>query len=442
MRPDDPCPAATTLQPTRRGTRTLLLLSCSHKKQRDGKTFDRRSRSLLCEELLPGTWKKLKNRRRAIWQLLHDPAGLYDEEQRGGSKGQRKCNRELKDGPDFDGTDTGKPIYLKAHERYQGRFFDALPADFWRDVENGQDSLEIIFISALYGLALWDELVQDYDCHFADYTADKTTVSLLWGNILTECLIDFIRSRANSVQGGFRHVYDLLSEAEYQERIDWERVKSCGVRIYHRAFKELSGPDILVPLGRLLGKHLRRFTGGAPDQFGCDEWYRLPEIPEFCFQRSVRPDSGAEREGSLDRAERELAKTHSGLRDVPGDCFERLALAEHSWSRVKRYRCFDFGVIIVSYAKAVEACLRSVLDIPQDQQAKLRELGNRLERDCRALAPMARDVRDLAEVRDRGAHPRGSPPLRNDAERARKFTLELTRQAASFFRARNVKAAQ
>ena len=194
----------------------------------------------------------------------------------------------------------------------------------------------------------WDECIQDYDCHLADYTDDqeKITVSRLWGPLLTECLIDFVSGGGeNAGRGPIRYVYDLLSEGEYQATIEWERLASRNVKVYHRAFRDIGGPDILVPLAQLLAKNLPRFVEG-PGQFQRGEWYSEPGIPAICFEPRIDTDSDVE---GLVRIRRDLRQTRPGLRDVPDGCewFPRLALAELSWSRAEHLRSFDWGALIV-----------------------------------------------------------------------------------------------
>jgi hypothetical protein len=62
----------------------------------------------------------------------------------------------------------------------------------------------MIFVSGLYGLLLWDEPIQDYDCHFADYTlgANPKTIKEKWGSVLTDVLIAFINNSGRSGRGG------------------------------------------------------------------------------------------------------------------------------------------------------------------------------------------------------------------------------------------------
>jgi len=118
-------------------------------------------------------------------------------------------------GPDFGGSISDDEICLPAYQRYSGRFFDQLEFDspnFWSELQS--DVLEVVFVEGIYGLLLWDELVQDYDCHLADYTRNgkQRSVSELWRNTITLALGGFIEQSKTSTPIAL--IYDLLREEE------------------------------------------------------------------------------------------------------------------------------------------------------------------------------------------------------------------------------------
>jgi hypothetical protein len=207
--------------------------------------------------------------------LRHDTSQqrLYDKDQKGGFRDERECNRNLKLGADFGGKETGG-LYLPAHERYSGRFFSRLHSEnpgFWQNLLN--PGIDVLFVSGLYGLAYWNELIQDYDCHFNDYTSDAEprAVAKIWLGSLTASLFELIgvyKSSSERIK-----VFDLLSEEAYQRVFDWNKVHGSGACVYHRVFKTIAGPDMLPALAVILAQEFPRFL--ARREFKRGEWYPL-----------------------------------------------------------------------------------------------------------------------------------------------------------------------
>ena len=245
--------------------RSLILLSCSREKRSDGERFDPDSRRICSERFLPREGSRLLDCRKRIWTLLKGgPPRLYNEDQKGGFRDDRKCNKDLVLGPDFGGTDPAKAIYLPAWKRYAGRFFSKLEEEspeFWSFVAS--KPVEILFVSGLYGLLLWDELIQDYDCHFADYTKGpkRNSVGGIWKDALRDSLYELVRSYRE--RDGEVVVYDLLSELRYQELIGWEKVAGAGAHIYHRMFKNFAGPERLTQARNRSVKRVAEVLGRA-----------------------------------------------------------------------------------------------------------------------------------------------------------------------------------
>ena len=155
--------------------------------------------------------------------LTGHPRRLVNQDQGGGYRDERPSNLRITNGPEFfDGDPPGKG-YLPAYQRYSGRFFTALrrrSPKFWKQVP--EYPVEIVFVSALYGLVLWDEPIQEYDCHFADQFHDTgQALDSFWRTTLQASLIDFLQSAKRSPDGKFEVVYDLLSDFLYQQVIDW-----------------------------------------------------------------------------------------------------------------------------------------------------------------------------------------------------------------------------
>ncbi|MGB8413327.1 MAG: hypothetical protein WCE23_10925 [Candidatus Binatus sp.] len=281
-------------------SRSLVLLSCSNRKRTERQRTFAGLKGLgarsIHEFLTRSIRELLFDRRRAIRRLLKgDAARLYNADQKGGFRDERPCNRRLAEGPEFGGGDPGEAIYLPAYERYsEGRFFARLTAaapSFW---EKLPQSTEIVFVSALYGLLLWNEPIQDYDCHFADYQDDaqRTAIQEVWAGALTQVLCDFLAHYSPPVT----KVYDLLSEAVYQNAFDWDATK--GVKAYHRIFRGVSGPDALTRSATILAGSIARFCEGSGSYEHA--WYTLPADRgadlEFGFESNIGDDKTATRE--------------------------------------------------------------------------------------------------------------------------------------------------
>src|SRR5215472_12022723 len=202
--------------------RSVLLLSCSNRKASGGTSAWQGDR-FFPGKLASNRCKRLLERRNDIRQMLlpDGPARLYDRDRNGGYRDESPPNFPLANGPDFGGSEPA--LYRPAHERYTGRFFGRLTRlapNFWRE-----PPVEILFVSGLYGLVFWDEWIQDYDCHFADYSdpdnIPHSKVSAHWGDELSEALIEFLQRQPSSVP--ITTVYDLLSEELYQSLFNWRK---------------------------------------------------------------------------------------------------------------------------------------------------------------------------------------------------------------------------
>jgi cytoplasmic iron level regulating protein YaaA (DUF328/UPF0246 family) len=100
------------------------------------------------------------------------------------------------EGPDFGG-DATSGRFLSACCRYDGRFFREIRWDTEdeRDViklwENaGPANNRTLILSALYGLVLPLEPIQEYTCHFADrLIAKEQSLAQIWNPILTQIIL-------------------------------------------------------------------------------------------------------------------------------------------------------------------------------------------------------------------------------------------------------------
>lgn len=413
--------------------RTLLLLSCSRDKRSGGELLDLRSRSVPACIPRDPSLRLLSTREKVRQMLQGNTTRLYNEDQKGGFRDERRANQRLIGGPDFSGPSTNRKTYLPAYRRYSGRFFARIEQeapDFWQTIPGLP--IEILFVSGLYGLLLWDEQIQNYDCHLADYTKERRsrTVAEIWKNTLTDALCAFLlQQNRQGGAGPIRFVYDLLSEETYQTVFDWKRVASSGVQVFHRVFMSCSGPDILPRIASIMTAQLQSFFQG-PSQFQRQTLYPVPgeTLPvHFAFEYPIGAIPHADREGESEDIRRQFSKELPHVEKTFPLSLQQLALAEHSFRKTSSVKQFDHGVLIVSFAKSVEHVLRTVCRSPV--WADKRTFGQLVGelKDRRIWCHLWRQLDELHELRDSGAHSaRVLTP--SDLDRARQLALEILSQ--------------
>lgn len=408
--------------------RTLILLACSHDKRSGGNCFERSVRRLASPQYLPNFSESLLARRHSVLELLKGNGGrLYDPE--GGFRDLRRQNKALVAGPDLRGTDSGTPSYLPAFRRYDGRFFVKLEKaapDFWSELP--RHPIEILFVSGLYGLLAWDELIQEYDCNMGDFLggADSgQTVAKFWNPHLTGVLCDFISSEGKQGRP-VKHVFDLLPDELYQSAFAWERIHSlAGVRVHHRVFRPISGTDTLPYIAQILATRLPRFYESGSGLFEDGEWLECPikegRTVQFRFEPLIRTD--------MEKALAALIYEFPLLESLPNDLLRELALAEDFWQKGRRlWKGDDLGIFAIAFAKCFEHWLREVVPnwVPTDPKRVPPDKA--IQKDP-ALKNLADDVRKLWDIRNRAAHTVQKTTL-TSAERARSLVLKVLSEGA------------
>jgi hypothetical protein len=107
---------------------------------------------------------------------------------------------------------------------------------------------------------------------------------------------------------------------------------------------------------------------------------------------------------------------------VPRKALDCLVLSEHSWRKVKHWKNFDFGTIVVSFAKAVEFYLPMVVSsrLTGVTLGKITEYVKGSRRWSELYDPLDQ-LNDLRN--DGGAHP--GQRLKDDAYQARGLALDI-----------------
>ena len=418
--------------------RVIILLSCSRDKRQGGRFFDSTARRFGSSNCLPHNGNSILRHRRKIAEMLRGRQGrLYNQDQAAGFRDLRGVNRALYLGPDLDGLDNHKEIYLPAYERYSGRFFTKLASeapDFWSRLE--RHPVEVLLVSGLYGLLFWDEMIQEYDCHLGDYIDGKDpkqTVASAWKRCLTDALCEFVKTERDSGRP-IRHIYDLLSEGIYQDAFDWERIGGiAGVHVHHRVFRPISGTDTLPYIAEVLSGRLADFYNGS-DAFRDGHWNTCGRTSgravEFKFEFPLQ--------GDLDKSVNDILDEFPGLRCLPGGIFDKLSVAETSWQMAQVLTGIDYGIFVVAYAKCFEEWADSMMPGWGEQiegQTSNRGIQPRRQNPTsvfktnRKLAFLENAARTFWEIRGLGAHS-GKGLTRTKVNKARQLVLKVMSEGA------------
>jgi len=246
-------------------SQTLILISCSNRKNRGGKKEYQFKDSILSAINDKTTLINIYRTRSDILNLLINGEvedRLRGRENRRGSP----YNNNLKIGPDFSPdfllNNNSDIFYMPAYERYDGRFFTHAGG-----VETFLNAVirecHTLITSGLYGLITLEEPIQAYNCHLDDELInpkdDKNEyrVSDLWRNrrlfndILQSFIIDHDKKYPNNK---IKVIIDLLSETSYQNIFVWEELwpwlRERKIGRLHRYIPTVKEPDFLSDLGK------------------------------------------------------------------------------------------------------------------------------------------------------------------------------------------------
>jgi len=345
---------------------------------------------------------------------------LRNEDQSAGFRDEHGVNKLLVSGPEFGEPDSGRYAYMPAYQRYSGRFFtrlrDAEPG-FWKRLSDR--AIDILFLSGLYGMVLWEEPIQDYDCHLADYTAGHSRESIvdIWRKPLTEAPCALVRT----ARPGYGIVYDLLSDGLYQRAVGWTLLSSKGqIGVRHRVFRGVLEAEILSAIADALVRHLDLFDP-AGSQLKRDTWFPLGQTGD---PRFIGFETGPGSTELRDMADALIAE-NPFLRNLSRAALDALARAELGWRRTKWISNFDLGLAIVSYAKAVETYFRSDPSFGCGKDDDLKEIAATVKEKL----PVADSINDLHKnFRNDAAHGDRLFDV-NEVEEARKLAFTIIERA-------------
>jgi len=173
----------------------LIIISCSGGKKSDDGS--------------PGCRWVRKNS--AVCRLSHEKAAalLACRRSLAGKYPKKFHHKEEKD---LGGNREGTAPLMPAIERYTGKLYGKIDSSLWKRLKGREDSMEVVIVSALYGLLSPWEAIRDYDLAMDEPYAKRIQLSKWWRNQgLGEMLCEFVdRSGASTVHdflgGPYRNI--------------------------------------------------------------------------------------------------------------------------------------------------------------------------------------------------------------------------------------------
>jgi cytoplasmic iron level regulating protein YaaA (DUF328/UPF0246 family) len=337
----------TRTSPSIRGMdKTLFLISCSDHKKSGGEPY-LSSALTVADHLKDVTKQELFNTRRRVRSWIADRR-LVDKEKKQGNRATDPRNRKLTKGPDF-GESAGNASYLRACQRYEGRFFQDEIETSWDGA--WKTGTWTVILSGLYGFVLPHEPIQNYSCHFADRVdTDVNALLSLWQRVLTDMLLQLIETLKPD------RVVDLLSEETYQEAVDWGHLyNKVNVTWFHRCFQLKAGPETLVNLGRFFSEEV--LSGKEPTFcFSHNKFISRPYFDDpherILFEEQLKGTSKQVAREGLKSADSTLRRRFSKVWDRLDDTTKDfLRNSEYLYERSKDLRDFDFAHASIGSAR-------------------------------------------------------------------------------------------
>lgn len=156
---------------------------------------------------------------------------------------------------DLGGNREGTIPLMPAIERYTGKLYGEIDSSLWKRLKGMEDSMEVVIVSALYGLLSPWEAIRDYDLAMDEPYAERIQLWKWWRNQgLGEMLCEFVdRSGASTVHdflgGPYRNISrGMKARASNKFRLISHQYPGEGSgSIYHR------GRDVRKLMEKTLG---------------------------------------------------------------------------------------------------------------------------------------------------------------------------------------------
>jgi len=194
-------------------SRTIILIPCSGSKREGGETSYNTNSSIL-NYLTDSSRKHLLNLRRRLFEYF-----------------------SIQFGQDV-GHHNNKIYYMPAHKRYAGKdsqIYRQISPSSW-DILRNTENLDLVIISALYGLLRYDEPIRYYDKKMKDIM-EHQTLKTWWRN---NGLCDIVKDYLN--KNNISEVHSVLSN-DYNEALRGCFTDIGAKYVYHDFSEYKSGSN-------------------------------------------------------------------------------------------------------------------------------------------------------------------------------------------------------
>jgi hypothetical protein len=307
----------------------------------------------------------LVNGRKAVFQHLRNAAitnGGYEEEPFNG--------RNLKEGKDFFGTDTGAR-YLAAVDRYLGGVFGGLGDTGKKRIAHS--SHHVLIVSAAYGLLKPFEPIQY--CNYPQ--GDTPAAYTLWNrdDRITGLLADYIRTYE------IRRIFDFtaFSLPFLHGIFRWERITNLPrIEVLHAGHRWGRGGDALPFFGIFLRDTLLPARPTELLDLDPETWY-----DDIIFRRELQQD---------DEFSKLLARGESAGTEFKSRALWSLDPLDPQTARIPSPEYIRYGTDASTFilAKTIAGFLNTeggdlIIGLPESGEDRAEDPGNGIEADYRYL---------------------------------------------------------
>ncbi len=147
--------------------------------------------------------------RRTIAETIRDRMGFLHSSKPGPDLGFNKKDPDI--------------TYLPAYERYSyGAAYRSIRPWVWRKVLENKDIVDILFLSPLYGIARYTELIRMYDIDIEDQGSLGIKPTDIWRKKLVNLILNYCRNRGCRkiiILSSKRYRYNMVPSLTYKARL-------------------------------------------------------------------------------------------------------------------------------------------------------------------------------------------------------------------------------
>ncbi|MCD6161469.1 MAG: peroxide stress protein YaaA [candidate division Zixibacteria bacterium] len=120
-------------------------------------------------------------------------------------------------------------LYMPAYRRYCGKLYSKITDNAWQQLE-GNPKLDLIIVSALFGLVKWNESLRDYNVAMKNKIEGKSLKRWWRDNNLCGILKDYIK------ENNISKIYNILSN-DYSDALRG-CFANCGIKVEKHNFSK------------------------------------------------------------------------------------------------------------------------------------------------------------------------------------------------------------